>query len=90
VGLLLGIAAYCRRPWQRLAVVGRALSPGQWLQAALLVPVIRVVGDAAKMVGYPVGRWWRYRRRSFLATLGNPTDERKRGIGAHAPVDRRS
>ena len=90
VGLLLGVAAYCRRPWQRLAVIGHDLSPEQRFRAALLVPVIRVVGDAAKMVGYPVGRWWRYRRRALMATLNNPTDERKRGVGAHAPVDRRS
>ncbi|MEZ4683451.1 MAG: hypothetical protein R2932_55510, partial [Caldilineaceae bacterium] len=40
------------------------LSPVQWLGAAALVPVIRLVGDAAKMVGYPVGLWWRWRRRT--------------------------
>jgi hypothetical protein len=27
------------------------------------VPIIRVVGDVAKMVGYPVGLWWRWRQR---------------------------
>ncbi|GAB4453268.1 MAG: glycosyltransferase [Anaerolineae bacterium] len=26
-------------------------------------PVIRVTGDVAKMLGYPVGCWWRWRRR---------------------------
>jgi hypothetical protein len=25
------------------------------------VPVLRAVGDVAKMVGYPVGWWWRLR-----------------------------
>ena len=28
-----------------------------------LAPVIRVVGDAAKMIGYPVGVWWRWRNK---------------------------
>lgn len=62
LGLVLGLAIYCRRPWQRLRVLGKQLSWGQWLGAALLVPVIRLVGDVAKMVGYPVGLWWRWQR----------------------------
>jgi glycosyltransferase involved in cell wall biosynthesis len=60
-GLLLGVALYCVQPWQRLQQLGRGLTTLQWLQAALLVSVIRVVGDVAKMVGYPVGLWWRRR-----------------------------
>ena len=59
LGLLIGVFLYCRRPWQRLRVLGRTLSPAQWLAAAALVPVIRVVGDAAKMAGYPAGVLWR-------------------------------
>jgi hypothetical protein len=31
--------------------------------AVLLVPMIRVVGDVAKMVGYPVGLIWRWQNR---------------------------
>jgi hypothetical protein len=27
------------------------------------VPVIRVVGDVAKMIGYPVGWWWRLKHK---------------------------
>jgi hypothetical protein len=27
------------------------------------VPIIRVAGDVAKMVGYPVGVWWRFCHR---------------------------
>jgi len=61
VGLFLGLILYCMQPWQRLQQLGRGLTLLQWLQAALLVPVIRVVGDVAKMVGYPVGLWWRRR-----------------------------
>jgi glycosyltransferase involved in cell wall biosynthesis len=63
LGLVAGVLLYCRRPWLRLAVLGRKLSPAAWWQAALLVPLIRLVGDLAKMVGYPVGLWWRWRRR---------------------------
>ncbi len=62
-GLLIGLIVYCLRPWQRLAKLGGNLSEREWLQAAALVPVIRAVGDIAKMAGYPVGLWWRRRRR---------------------------
>jgi len=62
-GLLAGVLFYCARPWQRLQVLGADLSGQQQLQAALLVLLIRLVGDLAKMVGYPVGRWWRWRNR---------------------------
>lgn len=61
IGLLVGIAVYCRRPWQRLLTVGHGLRGEQLVLAALLVPVIRVTGDLAKMAGYPVGLWWRWR-----------------------------
>jgi hypothetical protein len=37
----------------------RELSLAEKIQAALLVPVIRVTGDVAKMIGYPVGVVWR-------------------------------
>ena len=29
------------------------------LYAIALMPLIRVVGDLAKLIGYPVGWWWR-------------------------------
>lgn len=61
--LAAGVLLYCWRPWQRLGVLGKSLTWAQWWQAGLLVPVIRVVGDVAKMVGYPVGWWWRWRNR---------------------------
>jgi glycosyltransferase involved in cell wall biosynthesis len=66
VGLLVGVVLYCRRPWQRLRVLGAALTPGEWLAAAALVPVIRVVGDLAKLAGYPVGLAWRRRHRATI------------------------
>jgi glycosyltransferase involved in cell wall biosynthesis len=58
--LALGGAAYVRRPLQRLA----AEQPS-WPDFALgvaLIPLIRLTGDVAKMLGYPVGICWRLRR----------------------------
>jgi hypothetical protein len=55
--LPLGIAAYTRKPYRRL------LSQGVSLEGVALVPVIRLVGDVAKMLGYPVGVWWRLKAR---------------------------
>jgi glycosyltransferase involved in cell wall biosynthesis len=51
--------------WRRLARMwsGVNLSPMRKLRAALWVPIIRVTGDVAKMIGYPVGVWWRWRHR---------------------------
>jgi glycosyltransferase involved in cell wall biosynthesis len=61
--LVAAVAAYTRTPYRRLQRLGRDLSAGEKLKAALLVPVIRVTGDLAKMCGYPAGVWWRLRRR---------------------------
>lgn len=65
-GLLFGVLLYCRRPWQRLRVLGASLSPVQRLAAAALVPVIRVTGDLAKMAGYPPGLLWRWKHRAEI------------------------
>lgn len=62
-GLVVGLLLYCARPWLRLQQWAQPFTFGQWLQAALLVPLIRMVGDVAKMTGYPVGLWWRWRNR---------------------------
>lgn len=56
----LGGVAYARRPYARLDLTG--LSANERLVAIGLVPVIRFVGDVAKMLGYPVGIGWRVRR----------------------------
>ena len=55
-------AIYLAQPYRRLPAVLRRTgytAPVQAARAAALVPVIRVVGDVAKMIGYPVGVWWR-------------------------------
>jgi glycosyltransferase involved in cell wall biosynthesis len=63
LALLAGGLSYTARPyrrlWPRLAPYG-ALDR---LKAILLVPIIRIVGDMAKMIGYPVGLAWRWRNR---------------------------
>ena len=63
---LVGGAAYLRAPYARLPhVMQRApdRSAGTWLYVALMIPIIRLVGDIAKMIGYPVGWRWRLRHR---------------------------
>lgn len=59
---LIGGALYMRTPYRRLASTMALLPEASlmnWLYAQSLVPVLRVVGDVAKMIGYPVGLWWR-------------------------------
>jgi glycosyltransferase involved in cell wall biosynthesis len=59
-----GAAAYLWRPYARLLPYLRGLGWRGGLQAVALVPIIRLVGDLAKMAGYPVGVLWRVRRRA--------------------------
>lgn len=59
---LPGAAYYLYQPYRRLPPALRSLprlTPGGVLYAILLVPVIRVFGDIAKMIGYPAGLRWR-------------------------------
>jgi glycosyltransferase involved in cell wall biosynthesis len=52
--------------WRRLVRMWGGLGQTEKLKAALWVPVIRVTGDLAKMAGYPVGLWWRWRHRGQI------------------------
>jgi glycosyltransferase involved in cell wall biosynthesis len=62
---LLGVVALrSLKPWRRLARVWGNLSFAQKLQAVLWVPVIRLLGDVAKLFGYPAGMLWRWRHRT--------------------------
>lgn len=65
LGLLAGLLLYMRRPVQRLLILRRdaTLSWTQTAQALAWIPLIRIVGDWAKMAGYPVGLLWRWRNR---------------------------
>ncbi|MCG8351285.1 MAG: glycosyltransferase [Chloroflexales bacterium] len=55
-----GGVAYLGGPYARLWPQLHALPPGEQAKALALVPLIRVVGDGAKMAGYPLGLWRRY------------------------------
>lgn len=61
---IVGGAVYLGQAYGRLPVLrqwGPPLSAASLLYVLALIPVIRVVGDIAKMIGYPVGLWWRWR-----------------------------
>ncbi len=63
---LIGVPGMLWVPWRRLSHEWKDMSPLEKLKAALWVPVIRVTGDIAKMVGYPVGLWWRRHHRDHI------------------------
>ncbi len=65
VGLVIGFVVYMRTPYRRLGTLGKDLPATEKLRAAALVTVIRTVGDAAKMLGYPVGVWWRLENEAW-------------------------
>jgi glycosyltransferase involved in cell wall biosynthesis len=60
LALFAGFVLYTRTPYRRLSRLARDLPAIEKLKAIALVPVIRAVGDAAKMIGYPAGVWWRW------------------------------
>ena len=57
--LPLGLAAMIWRPVHRLRQMTRGWPLSRKTQAGAWIPLIRVTGDVAKMVGYPVGVKWR-------------------------------
>jgi glycosyltransferase involved in cell wall biosynthesis len=59
LALLGGAVAYCKTPYRRLAKRLPELEPREQARAVALVPIIRVIGDGAKMAGYPAGWVWR-------------------------------
>ena len=61
VGASLGTVGMFGTPYRRLWPVLGSLRWRERLQAILWVPIIRVTGDIAKMLGYPVGWLWRIR-----------------------------
>lgn len=60
-GLLAGFGAYMSKFWGRVARRRSAFGAGAGV-ASLMVPIVVIVGDVAKMIGYPVGLRWRSRR----------------------------
>jgi glycosyltransferase involved in cell wall biosynthesis len=55
----IGAVLYCKRPYQRLIPSLPSLNRSGQIQTIEWVPIIRVAGDIAKMIGYPVGIVWR-------------------------------
>lgn len=63
LGFVIGGFLYLRGPYRRLFRMMKGLSFREKILAFLLVPIIRVTGDVAKMIGYPAGVFWRLRHR---------------------------
>ena len=61
--LLIAGMLYIRRPIRRLCQMTGDWPVERRLRALLLLPYLRLVGDIAKMIGYPAGVRWRLRRR---------------------------
>lgn len=62
LGIVVGAAAYLYVPYRRLLPWLRSLPWRERILAVGWVPVIRVTGDVAKMLGYPIGLIWRLQR----------------------------
>jgi len=60
---LIGGAIMLWTPYKRLWPMIKGYSLTDKVKAIPWVPIIRVTGDVAKMIGYPVGVLWRPRRR---------------------------
>ena len=63
---LLGGVLYLKQPYQRMPVLMKTAPDTSSVALGLvilLIPIIRIVGDIAKMIGYPVGWRWRIQNR---------------------------
>ncbi|MEM7801122.1 MAG: glycosyltransferase [Chloroflexota bacterium] len=60
---LAGVGYYCYRPAARLWPLTHRWRPPNRVRVFVLIPIIRIVGDVAKMIGYPVGVVWRLQNR---------------------------
>lgn len=56
---IVGGVVYLKQPYQRLPRIWDRLGVRGKLQSLVWIVIIRVVGDFAKMIGYPVGWRWR-------------------------------
>ena len=61
LALLAGLAAYTATPYRRLWPMLAPYGFFGRVKAVILVPIIRIAGDLAKMIGYPAGVAWRLR-----------------------------
>ncbi|MEM7345643.1 MAG: glycosyltransferase [Chloroflexota bacterium] len=70
IGAIIGSFGLFYTPYKRLVQQWHSLSIIEKVVSLYWVPIIRITGDIAKMVGYPVGWQWR------LARLGNQPELR--------------
>jgi glycosyltransferase involved in cell wall biosynthesis len=68
-GTILGGGGMFYPPYKRLPSLWGRLSTVEKLKAILWVPIIRITGDIAKMIGYPIGWKWRLERLPFQPEL---------------------
>ncbi|GIK36322.1 MAG: glycosyl transferase [Chloroflexota bacterium] len=61
-GGILGALGMFYPPYRRLPRLWQNLSFMEKLQAVVWIPIIRITGDLAKMLGYPAGWQWRLAR----------------------------
>ncbi len=66
LAVILAAVPYLHGPYRRLLPMMRGRPLREWPRAMALVPIIRLVGDVAKMLGYPVGLMWRFKYRRDL------------------------
>ena len=63
---LVGAATFLYRPYRRLSVILRCWkgnSVTAWIYCLIMIPVLRALGDLAKMHGYPQGWRWKWQNR---------------------------
>ncbi len=61
LAVALGLAALSAGPVRRLLPALRGRPRAQQVAALAWAPIVRITGDLAKMLGYPVGTLWRWR-----------------------------
>lgn len=74
-----GMLAYMLAPVRRLRARAPRLAPHRLAAAVALIPLIRLVGDLAKMAGYPVGVLRRLRDPALRGTIHEY--DRQSGLG---------
>jgi len=78
--LLLGAVAMLWTPYRRLIPLLPQLRVVDRVRAILWVPVIRITGDIAKILGYPAGLLWRWKHHrqipNWRAQKAQPESER--------------
>ena len=64
IGAMIGAGGMFLTVYKRLPTLWAGLSWGEKLAAMAWIPLIRITGDVAKMIGYPVGWAWRIKHLS--------------------------